>query len=215
MEIGQRLKEFRERTKIKIPTIAAETGIAKENLYKWEKGTKPSDVNDFFKLQSYLDRMEMKEDEFDMELEAQKPHTLRIHLNINEPPVDNTDNRVTSGTIIVIEGTPQIIVERISAPFLGQLEGAIEVTGDSMAPTFKHGTRIAIRRLPDIKILVWGNCYYIININMTGLARRVYPCTGGILLVSDHQDQTLFPPIERPWDQILSILEIVGTVNKL
>ncbi len=26
-----------------MPAIAAATGISKENLYKWEKGTKPSD----------------------------------------------------------------------------------------------------------------------------------------------------------------------------
>jgi glycine dehydrogenase subunit 2 len=57
MEIGIRLKEFRERKKIKMPAIEAATGISKENLYKWEKGTKPSDVNDYLKLKAYLDEM--------------------------------------------------------------------------------------------------------------------------------------------------------------
>ena len=37
MEIGKRLKEFRKKKKIKMPAIAAATGISKENLYKTAK----------------------------------------------------------------------------------------------------------------------------------------------------------------------------------
>lgn len=215
MEIGQRLKEFRERTKIKMPTIALATGITKENLYKWEKGTKPSDVNDFLRVKSFLDRMEMKEDELQMKFEMQKPHTLQIPLSTNLPPAFNTENNLASGTVCLINEEPHIIAERMNAPFLGQLEGAVEVNNDSMSPTIQAGTRIAIRRLTDLKLLDGGGCYYIINKNLTGMARRVYPCEGGIRLVADHPDQTLYPPMERRWEQILAVLEIVGTVNKL
>src|SRR6186713_968797 len=58
MDIGNRLKEFRKKKKVKMPAIAAATGISEENLYKWEKGTKPSDFTLYNKLVEYLNTME-------------------------------------------------------------------------------------------------------------------------------------------------------------
>src|ERR1044072_4406773 len=97
--LAQRLKNFRERTKIKMPAIAILTGIAKETLYKWEKGTKPSDINDYFRLKAYLDEMENKIAEEQLELESQKPATLRLPLNPNGLPAPQPDGKAAAGTI--------------------------------------------------------------------------------------------------------------------
>jgi transcriptional regulator with XRE-family HTH domain len=212
--LAQRLKAFRERTKIKMPAIALLTGIAKETLYKWEKGTKPSDINDYFKLKAYLDEMENKISEEQLERESQKPATLRLPLNINLLPTPQTDGKAASGTISFHKNEPELIVDRINAPFLGPVDGVIEVTGESMAPTFVNGCRVGIIRLNNSKILNWGLHYYIIDKNWQGIVRRVYQgdTINSVLLVSDHPNQELFPPIYREWDQIEAVFKIMAGI---
>jgi phage repressor protein C with HTH and peptisase S24 domain len=214
--IGQRLKEFRERSKIKMPAIAALTGIAKETLYKWEKGTKPSDLNDYFKLKAYLDKMENKLEEEQLEIENQKPATLRLPLNRNRLPIPQTEGKALAGTITFFDNEPELIVDRINAPFLGPIEGVIEVTGESMAPTFINGCRVGIIRLNDYRILDWGLHYYIIDKNWQGIVRRVYQGETGdsLRLVSDNPNQEKFPPIQREWVQIEAIFRVIAGILK-
>lgn len=214
--IGVRLKEFRERTRTKMPAVAAITGIAKETLYKWEKGTKPSDINEYFTLKSYLDRMENILEEEIIAFENQKPATVRLPFNKNRLPVPQTDGKAAAGTVKLVDNEPELIVDRINAPFLGDVEGVIEVIGDSMEPTFKSGCRVAITRLKDYRILDWGLYYYIIDTNWKGLVRRVYQgdIPNTIRLVSDNPHQERYPPIQRSWNQIEGIFKIIAWIIK-
>ena len=52
--IGTKLKNYRGKWRIKMREIAQDTGISAESLYKWEKGTRPSDSNLSAKLEAYL-----------------------------------------------------------------------------------------------------------------------------------------------------------------
>lgn len=214
--LAQRLKAFRERTKIKMPAIALLTGIAKETLYKWEKGTKPSDINDYFRLKAYLDEMENKITEEQLELDTQKPATLRLPLTQTGTPSPQTGGKAAAGTIIFSNEEPELIVDRINAPFLGPVDGIIEVTGESMAPTFGNGCRVGIIRLNDSRILNWGLHYYIIDKNWQGIVRRVYQgeTEGSLVLVSDNPNQELFPPINRRWEEIEAVFKIIAGILK-
>jgi phage repressor protein C with HTH and peptisase S24 domain len=213
-QIGKRLKEFRERTNIKMPAIAAITGIAKETLYKWEKGTKPSDINEYFKLKIYLDKMEGQKEEELMEFENKKPATLRLPFNHNRLAVPQTDGKAAAGTVILNNDEPELIVDRINAPFLGLVEGVVEVTGESMEPTFMNGARVTISRLNNFHRLHWGHYYYVIDKNWDGIVRRVYQgdTEDGIQLVSDHPNQVLFPPIPLKWDEIETIFKVTSRI---
>ena len=214
--IGQRLKAFREQTKIKMPAIAALTGIAKETLYKWEKGTKPSDINDYFRLKSYLDKMENKLEEEQLEIEYRKPATIRLPLNRNLVPIPQTDGKAAAGTILFSNDEPELIVDRINAPFLGPVEGIVEVSGESMSPTFTNGCRVAISRLNNYRILDWGWYYYIIDKNWQGYVRRVYPgeTENSLCLLSDNPNQDKFPPIQREWEHIEAIFRVMAAIWK-
>jgi phage repressor protein C with HTH and peptisase S24 domain len=214
--IGQRLKAFREKTKIKMPAIAVLTGIAKETLYKWEKGTKPSDINDYFRLKAYLDKMENKLEEEQLELENQKPATLRLPLNTNRLPVPQTDGKAAAGTVTFFNDEPELIVDRINAPFLGTVEGVVEVTGESMAPTFANGCRVVLIRLNDYRILDWGLYYYIIDKNWQGSVRRVYQgdTESSLRLETDNPNQDKFPPIQREWEHIEAIFRVIAGILK-
>jgi phage repressor protein C with HTH and peptisase S24 domain len=214
--IGQRLKAFREQTKIKMPAIATLTGIAKETLYKWEKGTKPSDINDYFRLKSYLDKMENKLEEEQLDIEYRKPATMRLPLNRNRVPIPQTDGKAAAGTILFSNDEPELIVDRINAPFLGPVEGIIEVSGESMVPTFTNGCRVAISRLNNYRILDWGWYYYIIDKNWQGYVRRVYPgeTENSLCLVSDNPNQDKFPPVQRQWEHIEAIFRVMAAIWK-
>lgn len=216
INIGQRLKVFRMRTNIKMPAIAYHTGIAKETLYKWEKGTRPSDINDYLTLKAYLDEMENRFEEDLLEQETKKPATMRLPLNPDRAPILQTDGLAAAGTIILHDGEPELIVDRINAPFLGPVDGVIEVIGDSMSPTFSNGCRIVIIRLNDFKILAWGLCYYIIDNNRMGLVRRVYQgqAENWLLLVADNPNQAMFPPIQRQQSDIGAIFKVVAGIQK-
>lgn len=213
--VGRRLKAFREKTKIKMPAISLATGIAKETLYKWEKGTRPSDLNDYFKLQTYLDEQENKVSEELFIEESNKPSTLWLPFDPNITPVTKTDNKASAGTVCMLNGKLGIIVDRINAPILGLIDGVVEVTGESMAPTFPNGCRIGIVRI-NRKMLQWGQYYYIIDTNYKGFVRRICPDKepSSIMLLSDHINQNLFPPMSRLKENIIGILQIVVAIIK-
>jgi transcriptional regulator with XRE-family HTH domain len=216
VDIGAQLREFRIRSYIKMPAIATATGIAKETLYKWEKGTKPSNIHDYFTLKNYLDNMEGKLEAEAFEFENKKPATLRLPFNPNRLPIPQTEGKVAAGTVIATDWGPELIVDRINAPCLGVMEGMIEVVGDSMAPTFINGSRIVIVRLKNNRLLNWGNSYYIMDHNWQGNVRRVYQgqTENHIQLVADHPDQRKFPPLERTWNEIAAIFKIIASINK-
>jgi transcriptional regulator with XRE-family HTH domain len=216
VDIGARLREFRIRSYIKMPAIAAATGIAKETLYKWEKGTKPSNIHDYFTLKNYLDKMEGRLEVEAYELENRKPATLRLPFNPNRLPIPQTEGKAAAGAVISTETGPELIVDRINSPCLGMAEGLIEVIGDSMAPTLINGCRIVIARLKNDRLLNWGNCYYIIDHNWQGNVRRVYRGQTGnnIQLIADNPNQLKFPPLERTWDEIAAIFKIIASINK-
>lgn len=217
VHIGIRLKEFREKTNLKMPAIATITGIPMATLYKWEKGTKPSDINEYYKLQSCLDKMENKLELEMLDLEDNKPATLRLPFDYQKPSAPQTDGKAAAGNIVFINDEPELIVDRINAPFLGPVDGVIEVTGNSMEPTFVNGCRVGIIRLKDYSSLNWGLHYYIIDKNWQGIVRRVYQgeARGSLLLVSDNPNQGLFPPIIYHSGQIEAVFKIITSIIKL
>ncbi|WP_205513024.1 LexA family transcriptional regulator [Longitalea arenae] len=214
--IGSRLRELRLRTNIKMPAVAAATGIAKETLYKWEKGTRPSNIAEYFKLKSYIDMTENKLEIERLDQEDKKPATLKLPLKSGKPAPPQTDGKAAAGTIAIADDEPQLIVDRITAPFLGAAEGVVEVVGQSMEPTYVNGCRIVISRLKDYRNLHWGLNYYIIDTNWHGIVRRVYKADdeNSLCLVADNPDQLKYPPIEISLDQIEAIFKVRAAIIK-
>jgi transcriptional regulator with XRE-family HTH domain len=52
--IGARLKQKRQSENLSVVALSAKLGIGKEKIYKWEKGTRPSDPEDYKILETYL-----------------------------------------------------------------------------------------------------------------------------------------------------------------
>ena len=53
--ISTEIKKFRASNNVSMPMLSKVSGISKENLYKWEKGTKPTDFNLVNKLKKILE----------------------------------------------------------------------------------------------------------------------------------------------------------------
>jgi len=122
-EIGKRLKEFRIKYQITIPEISRATGIAKENLYKWERGAKPSDVTWYNKLTDYLDKMELaagdggiSEAAMQYKNQFRRVVTMRVPLWGDAKPVPYLTGNIAAGTVVLINEQPELIVDRIEAP---------------------------------------------------------------------------------------------------
>jgi transcriptional regulator with XRE-family HTH domain len=222
MEIGKRLKEFRKRKNIKMPAIAAATGISKENLYKWEKGTKPSDFDQLQTLIEYINNMDNSPDQMveDPKLinKKAKPSSSTfltgIFLSQDEESVLLYDNNAAPGNVIVINKQPILVASRIDAPVIGDVDGVIPVTGDSMEPRFRSGNFIAIKKLRFTRIINAGAFYYIVDKNHIGLIRRVRPAgeTNSIILISENGND--YPETTRRMDEILAIFSIEAVIFK-
>jgi transcriptional regulator with XRE-family HTH domain len=222
MEIGKRLKEFRKRKNIKMPAIAEATGISKENLYKWEKGTKPSDFDQLVLLREYLDKMDdasdqMAEDPKFNHTPKVKPATTfltGIFLSQDEESLLLYDSNAAPGNVIIINKQPVLVTSRIDAPVIGEVDGVIPVTGDSMEPRFRSGNWIAIKKLRFTRIINAGFFYFIVDMNHTGLIRRVRPSgeTNSIILTAENGKD--YPEITRKMDEILAIFSIEAVIFK-
>lgn len=221
MEIGKRLKEFRKRKNIKMPAIAAATGISKENLYKWEKGTKPSDFDQLQTLIEYINNMDNAPDQVAEDpklIKKAKPSSTTfltgIFLSQDDESVLLYDNNAAPGNVIIINKQPILVASRIDAPVIGDVDGIIPVTGDSMEPRFKSGNFIAIKKLRFTRIINAGSFYYIVDKNHTGLIRRVRPAgeTNSIILISENGKD--YPETTRSMDEILAIFSIEAVIFK-
>lgn len=75
MVSGQQIKAKRKELKLSVLKLGARLGIDPENIYKWEKGTKPSDPDDYKKIEKFvLGDLENMENIPNMVSEPQAPY---------------------------------------------------------------------------------------------------------------------------------------------
>lgn len=180
--IGQRLAAFRRKFHIVMPVIAKATGISKENLYKWEKGTRPSNFDEYRMLDEYMRAMEEK----------------------GGPP--QTDRR--RGGPKSTEEAPVSPDEPVLA--IPQVHLVVHFTEDSMIPLFKPGCRLCLRKVPYPRSLIWGNAYYFVDLNEKGILRRVFPTEDQEMVRLLSYDPEQYPVITRRYDELLAIYEVIG-----
>ena len=223
MDIATRLKEFRKKTKIRMPAIAIATGISKENLYKWEKGTKPSDFDKLQDLKKYLDEMENAPahllEDARSKVANQPPAAAPalftgIALSQDEAPLPLRDTSAVPGSIITINNKPVLVAWQIDAPFIGIVDGVIPVTGDSMEPTFKNGNLVALKKLRFLKIINAGYFYYVIDKNHKGLLRRLRPAAESNSIILSAENEQVYPETTRQFDDVLAIFSIEAVIMK-
>jgi hypothetical protein len=136
-----------------------------------------------------------------------------IFLSIDDDPVPLSDNNVIPGSIITINDKPVLVAWRVDAPVIGNVDGVIPVTGDSMEPKFKSGSWIALKKLRYTKILNAGYYYYVVDKNLKGLLRRVQPAAenNSLILISENGQ---YPEMVRKMDDVLAIFSLEAVIIK-
>lgn len=213
-DIGQRLKEYRRRTNTSMPEIEAIVGITKTNLYKWEKGASPSNVQDFLRLKAFLDNAEVGILKTDFFVENNKTHWVRLPFDSSKPENLYHDNNASAGTVFVSESGPELVVDRILAPSLGNIEGLVEVCSDNMVPTINKGDRLGIVRLADLQSVRAGIIYYIVDDKSQCHVNRIFPAESDndVLLVSDNKVH--YPPITFNRAQIKCLCKVAVIIER-
>lgn len=71
MNLGVQLRTYRKSKGHSVQKVAELTGIPADRIYKWEKGTRPSDAEDLLKIRAYMgEQMESKPKTHPKELES-------------------------------------------------------------------------------------------------------------------------------------------------
>jgi transcriptional regulator with XRE-family HTH domain len=126
--IGKRLRAFRESTGRKMGAISIATGIKTDTLYKWEKGTRPSNVAEYTALTNYLNKMEsvpeswpINDKQTNLTEATFTPAVMRLNLASNEHAVTANSSIAASGSVMVINNEPEMVVDFIKVPCLGDV----------------------------------------------------------------------------------------------
>ena len=191
--IGERLKAFRKKTKTKMPKLARELNISKEKLYKWEKGVKPSNFEQYDRLDSYLkEREELLEKGLPMPPDLNWPND--VEMNLPEPKEHS-----------------KLSYRDVTVP---NVHSVVNFMEDGMAPNYRPGCRLCLSKVPDAKKLAWGNVYYFVDLNGQGVLRRAYQAddTNKLKLVS--YNPVAYPDIIRAYDELRNVFEVVAILLK-
>ncbi|SHN42320.1 S24 family peptidase [Chitinophaga sp. CF418] len=229
MSVNQRIKAYLEENKINVTDFAEKTGISRTTLSSITNnpsGTPLKRTMDMI-LAAYPDlgknwlMPDEKDDSSSFSDESDnfsnsRALKFRIALKAKKKPVPMTNTKASAGTIALFNDEPELIVEFLDIPFIGIVDGAIEVVGESMVPTFKNGSRAAVRKLEDKTLINWGEIYYIVDTNYEGVVKRLYAGTDDthIVLKSDNPDQETYPPFPRKWQHIVAVFKVKAEITK-
>lgn len=136
-----------------------------------------------------------------------------MELPFGPARLQRNDN-ISPDTVISTTPVPELIVERILSPVLGNIEGLLEVSSDNMDPTIKKGFHIGLSRLPKKYFLYTGFIYYVIDSNYQCHITRIFSgqTDDDFLLVSDNKEK--YPAVNLKQDQIKCICKAVAIIEK-
>ncbi|HRI21159.1 MAG TPA: S24 family peptidase [Panacibacter sp.] len=140
---------------------------------------------------------------------------MRLSLKQKALPIPVYNTKASAGQVILVNDEPELIVEYISAPFLNDVHGVIEIAGHSMYPKYPNGSRLAVKKLEHKKVIRPGEDYYVIDINYEGYVKRLYKSHDPelVLLRSYNEDHLQYPDFEMPWDMILAVFKVKAGIQ--
>jgi phage repressor protein C with HTH and peptisase S24 domain len=211
VNVLEQVKTVMDSKRITVAKLAKDTGIPPSRIYKWIDGTANPKSDDAEKLEKWVEQIAAGIPTADLS-KPQEIHKIRLSL-ADGRRYDMTDGPV-AGTFETWNNESTVVLDFMKAPFIGELEGVVEVTGDDMIPTFRPGTRVAVQRLSDPKIFTPGQFYFIIDRNGQSFVRRMMEGTrDDVILKSDNE--RLYPQFKRNWRDIKAVFKIKADINRL
>jgi len=223
-----KIKSVIAKTGMTYKELAIQLGVSVHNLYKWKETSNPRNHKEYEKVIRGLDGLLENESPENMLEEPQatyiiqskkttklaKPLMVAIFLSDDSNFPFFIDEAAVPGSVTTINGKRALIAWRNDSPFIGEADGLIAVTDESMEPRFKNGSWIAIKKLKYIKIITAGYYYYVIDKNGKGLLRKAKISGENNSLTLLSENETDYPTITRDWEDILAIFSIEAVVTK-
>lgn len=224
--LQQKIKSVIAKTGMTYKDLAKKLGVSKDNLYKWKGSSNPRNYQDYEKLNKGLDKI-LENSSETMAHEpgekyitgytraATKPLMVSIFLEQDEEPELYIDEKAIPGTITRVKGKPALIAWRNESAVIGNVDGLIPISGDSMAPEFKSGSWIAVTKLKFKNILVTGSYYYVIDQNNQGILRKIKIIENGksIELIAAIEEKA--PPFVIGFEDIVAIFKVEAVLTRL
>jgi transcriptional regulator with XRE-family HTH domain len=174
MEIGQRLRLVRESLNIKQGEFASMLGINQQNLsnYELEKRDIPDDVKvKILQIGVNLNWLLTGQGEMKMQdvaPEENKPVKNHTHSGVPYFSIDAMAH--VSETFEVFDQQPEYYISY--KPF-DDCTAYLPVYGDSMVPVISSGEIIAVKRVENFDVLLWGEPYLIVTDSTSNNLRTV------------------------------------------
>jgi transcriptional regulator with XRE-family HTH domain len=159
MFTGRDIREKRKREGLTVEALAERLSVSKENLYKWEKGTKITDPQSFLKLQEWLENVPRSTFEEPARSYRQK---LKEIKNGAKPPVPVFGGFTTLGNIQVYDdgNLKNKIVGYLPTEFFPNCDYAEKAKGDSMYPLIMNQALLVGKTCP-VNGISYGEKYII------------------------------------------------------
>lgn len=144
------LKAFRKTEKLSVIAFAEKYGLNKDNVYKWEKGTRPTQFEDLKKLESILITNDFVGND--------SKSDNRIHL------IPYYDVAVSAGVLLDNFQSKIKPDAEICVPGLNDCDIALNVWGDSMYPKYCSGEIVVCKNVnldKEMSYVRFGEAYVI------------------------------------------------------
>lgn len=152
MEIGEKIKHKRIKERMSAQDLAIKLSLKKENIYKWESGSKPSDPEEFARVSAWLNNSESVPHETVPAIQIQ-PNTDRLLEMMVE--LMKTQNHILQGSVKGIEinlDKTQTGVDTIQM----EVSSAHEVMLRSLARLEKKDQNILLKEASSIILKKFG-----------------------------------------------------------
>lgn len=174
-DISKMIKKYRELNNVSMPLLASVSGISKESLYKWEKGTKPTDFNLVNKLKIILesDWKTLHNDYLNQNNLGSNnvsknylQHRRDLKNNQTKKLVPIYETEFTAGMIELIKTNSSAnILGYINIKEFEDCDAVVTCKNNSMAAKINPGDWVGIRRIYEMDDIELGGIYGIVTKN--------------------------------------------------
>jgi hypothetical protein len=171
-KIVTRLTTFLAVSRTKVTEIARETGIAKEKIYKWAKGHKPSSMQDYRTLETYLDKHEVlhgiiqePEKAYAEKGKARRLNKICFFTEVDKDP-EKFSGEHPAGSVVELNGRVAFVAYDPDSVIHGEAEGLLNIKGNALEPRYnksKFGIWAGIRRVKPAESVYAASLYYTID----------------------------------------------------
>lgn len=213
MDIAEKIKNYRKDNNVSMPELAKVSGISKENLYKWEKGTKPTDFEVIKKLEIVL-QTEWKVLQIQL-LESEKSNSYiqkRREEKLKDKSIPVVGGYTNLSYIDVYNDEKREVVGNLPQNIFPGCDYAEKAKGDSMYPLIMNQA-LLVGKQCNKDGMVWGEKYIVKTKTGLDTTKFVHPVEGDESKLELKAHNKSIPPQRINLDDITFCCRVHWIIN--